>query len=290
MAATPTLLGIPTECRTQILRYVLDDQFSEVAIANDSANVTKIQHTKYMPYPLLLVCRKIHMEAIGHHQITLTAELTHTIADYTNMLRQDEYLRQHVTKIILKYDVDKIPVGYRADIINKDIFPNLTMVLVRPLIRYLHSPTNDIVAIREVPPVFHITITTDAHPKFVIEEFERGDHDSSIVALSAESNLQDAFLDDLSTEAKRRAGEERGFDLLCKNSIRTNYAPLSTQTLPLEQCLEKPLLQFVSSSMFPKLCILLKDLDYDLGLRLEEDRRKKGLEGVLGGESGRACG
>ena len=134
VAATPTLMGIPPECRARIFEFVFEGGVCMIevticgvlgAIRDRHANLTGV------PHPVLLVSRQIYNEAIKYYRITLSIRRV----GHGPSLAQDD-LRANMP-LFLRLSVSKVNVdsvyGYQGQHVNQEQFPNLKTVKVMSL-------------------------------------------------------------------------------------------------------------------------------------------------------------
>ncbi|KAK5075686.1 hypothetical protein LTR70_010352 [Exophiala xenobiotica] len=224
IAPTPTLMGIPPECRARILEFVLVEnpgiiqlkRLTEVVHDDSIDGIEGFKDKIYLrdvPHPLLLVSSKVHGEASQYYHVALS------ITSYEDARRLDEddfrknlscFLRRAVSKVI----VNSVR-GYQGKHINQEQFPNLKSVNVVSLV----GDSNGIAARPQdvyymFKPTVHWTEVWD------------GSHDQELVAAARET-ADESVMHDVP------AAENRAFSIFCKATVNFYETPVAMpQWLP----------------------------------------------------------
>jgi len=212
IAPTPTLMGIPPECRARILEFVLVEnpsiieleRLTEFVHDDGTGGIKDKIYLRDVPHPLLLVSKKVHGEASQYYRVALF------ITSYENARKTSEddfrknlssFLRRAVSKVI----VNSVS-GYQGEHINQEQFPNLKSVNV--VVGY----SNGIAAIPwNVYYIFKPTVHW--------AEVWDGSHDQKLIA--AARKVADEFvMHDVP------AAENRAFSIFCKAAVKFCESPV----------------------------------------------------------------
>lgn len=162
IAATPTSMGIPPECRARILEIVLEEELGIIRLeglkygvhGDDFGGLRDKTDLVFVPHPFLLVSKKVPDEASQYHRVTLSID---NFSESRKVIVDDfrknlsPFLRRAVSKVI----VNSVS-GYQGRHINQEQFSNLKSVNVGSLVE---GQLDIVHRKREV----HYTITPTAH-------------------------------------------------------------------------------------------------------------------------------
>lgn len=207
IAPTPTLMGIPPECRTRIFQFLLEDESAtlEVRARGPHYQPSLSKHVaqyRNMPHPLLLVSRQVLIEATPFYKVR--SVLDRSLLGYESF--QDEFRPN--TSPFLRGAVEIVSLtsigGYQGHHINQEQFPNLKLVIVAMLVD-IHQGVH--VPVLEVYYKIRHGTTFDE----VLDD--AGKHAADIVA-QARGKI-DAY-----TMHNVPAVDQRSFTILCHVRIR----------------------------------------------------------------------